>query len=456
MAILEAALSYHRRGWCIIPIRAGTKKPAISEWKPFQSQPPSLEDIQGWFGSDAHTALAVVLGPVSGDLVCRDFDKLDSYSTWSAGHPQLAATLPTVSTSRGHHVYFRAVTDVLRRCSPTGSVTFKLDDGEMRGLGAYVVLPPSPHPNGGQYRWLIPLSEGDIPMLDPVPAGLVPDPDVRHREDRVDRGLQSDTEAIGSVHSVDSVRSVYSVNSVVSDNSVHSANSVLSVAYTDEFPEPVQRAILESLPESVGQRNGMLLRLARALKALPSLSDAPIKALKPVVRRWHELAKPVIGTKPFEESWFDFGHAWPRVKFPLGTEPMALIFERAGRTDLPPEALEYEQPALQLLVALCRELQREAGDGPFYLSCRTAGRLLGVHYKTASAWLAGLAIDGVVKVIVRGGQKSMRASRYRYLGELRPVCCQNGNHRVSSGRNGQEALKARFESPDQQPTPAAG
>ena len=272
MTVLEAALEYDGRGWCIIPIRAGTKKPAIKVWKPFQSQRPTTQDLHGWFGNGSHTALAVVLGPVSSDLVCRDFDQLESYETWSRSHLDLAATLPTVSTSRGRHVYFRADIEALRRHSPNDTGTIIFADGELRGADHYVLLPPSAHPDGATYRWLIPLPEGEIPMLDPVSAGFIPPLNGRHREDRVDRGKQRITEVIGSVlsvHSANSVRSVHSDNSVVSDN------SVLSVANTEDFPEPVQRAILESLPEHVGQRNRMLLRLARRLKPFPASQTPP-------------------------------------------------------------------------------------------------------------------------------------------------------------------------------------
>jgi hypothetical protein len=413
--IFEAALEYHRLGLSLIPIRPKTKKPALAIWKPFQRCRPTQADLQEWFVHKRRQALAVVLGPVSGDLICRDYDDMAAYEAWATKHPDLAATLPTVITFRGRHVYFRADRKVVRRYSPTGSSTIEFEDGELRGEGAYVVLPPSLHSDGVRYEWQIPIPEGEIAMLDPFSAGFVPGPDVRHRVNRV---TQSYTEAIGSVDSVRSVNSVRSVDSVASVDSVHSENSVNSVAYKEGFPEPVQRAILESLPEGIGQRNGMLLRLARALKAIPSLADAPTKALRPIVRRWHELAKPVIGTQPFDDSWFDFARAWPGVKFPLGTEPMALIFAKAVESEPPPEALEYEQPALRLLVALCRELQRAAGDGPLYLSCRTAGRLVGVSYKTAAAWLAGLAVDDVLEVVSRGDQKTMKASRYRYLGEI--------------------------------------
>ena len=94
---------------------------------------------------------------------------------------------------------------------------------------------------------------------------------------------------------------------------------------------------------------------------------------------------------------------------------MVQIFERAMSTQMPKVAEHYEQEQLRLLISLCRELQRAAGDGPFYLSVRTAGRLLGVDHSTAWRWLFLLEHDGVLKVVSRGSPKSRKASRVNYV-----------------------------------------
>lgn len=52
---------------------------------------------------------------------------------------------PQVATARGRHLYFRG--------STTG--TIKLDYGELRGRGSYVVCPPSMHSSGKSYIWLV-------------------------------------------------------------------------------------------------------------------------------------------------------------------------------------------------------------------------------------------------------------------------------------------------------------
>lgn len=147
------------------------------------------------------------------------------------------------------------------------------------------------------------------------------------------------------------------------------------------------------------------------------MADADPRDLEAVVREWHRQALPFIGTKPFEETWIDFLRGWPRVKYPKGTEPMAQPFAKAVEAELPQVAERYEQRQLKLLVSLCRELQRAVGDGAFYLSVRTAARLLAVDPSTAWRWLFLLEHDGILIVVTRGDRKERRASRYRYIAD---------------------------------------
>src|SRR5262249_31972647 len=101
--LLAAALDYAARGWCIIPVRG---KKAAGKWKRFQSRRPTESELGELFRLPGITGLAVLLGPASGGLCCRDFDSLPSYRDWRAGQPELAKALPTVKTARGRHVYF--------------------------------------------------------------------------------------------------------------------------------------------------------------------------------------------------------------------------------------------------------------------------------------------------------------------------------------------------------------
>ncbi len=163
-ALLDNALEYVAVGLSIIPTRG---KKAACLWKKYQRERPSPETVLKLFNRPNITGLAVVLGPASGGLACRDFDVQAAYDQWATAHPDLAQSLPTVQTARGQHVYFRA---------PGASGIQKLPDGELRCSGGICLLPPSLHPEGPTYRWQNPLPDGSLPILDPVQAGFTSSP----------------------------------------------------------------------------------------------------------------------------------------------------------------------------------------------------------------------------------------------------------------------------------------
>ncbi len=389
---LSEALGYRRRGWSIIPIKAGTKRPACQRWKGFQTEPAGERLLHKWFANGNGDGMAVVLGPVSGRLVCRDFDTMEGYDTWRRSHSDLAGSLPTVATARGRHVYFVA--------DQANIIT--LSDGELRGAG-YCLLPPSRHPSGTTYTWLIPLPDGPLPLIEDVSAAgfldSTPHATERTESTQENRGLLMITEAIKGV----------------SGEVGSTSPSLASVAREDD--RDLDQLIRDSLPTHTGRRNRQVFELARVLKSVPWLADAGAAGLKPHVQRWHDLglAKGVIGTVPFEETWIDFLQSWPKVKSPKGAERMTAIFEAVQAAPVPKVALQYEQQGLRLLVGLCRELQCRAGDEPFFLACRTAGNLLGVDHTTAWRWLFLLGHDGIVEEVEKGNRRRRRASRYRYV-----------------------------------------
>jgi hypothetical protein len=141
-----------------------------------------------------------------------------------------------------------------------------------------------------------------------------------------------------------------------------------------------------------------------------------VSKFKPVVVKWHKLALPYIETKPFTTSWFYFQEAWGKVKYPKGSDPISEAFARAVAAETPASCVQYDVDGVVLLAKLCRELQTMAGDKPFYLDCRTAGRLLGTDHTTAWRWLRGLSGDGVIEMVSSGSKAKRKANEYRWKG----------------------------------------
>ncbi len=376
---LDYALKYGELGWSIIPIPYRTKKARI-RWKTYQSERPQQRRIEEWFGNSRNQNLAVVLGPVSGDLACRDFDVVGDYEFWSAQYPHLAASLPTVKTADGYRVYFQGrVSGITHIAAPNGK---KLS--ELRGSGGYCLLPPSIHPDGPEYQWITKPTNRNLPCIDPEVSGLIParlqPTDVTERTDE-DRGKHKKTKEI-------------------------------------VFVRGVVEAIRKTLPLEFGTRHRKVFDFARALKSMPKYADADPTAFREIVRRWYKMALPNIRTKEFEETWIDFLKGWEKIKYKIGEGVLAEVLERARALPTPAMAMELYpgDKKILFLVRLCRELQASAGDDPFFLSARTAGRLVDVSAMMASRYFFLLESDHILKIVEKGGtaKNPRKATRYKY------------------------------------------
>jgi hypothetical protein len=356
-ALIDHALAYAARGWSIIPT---TGKRAAGVWTPFQTRAPDEKTLRRLFTKKNVTGLGVITGKVSGGLAVRDFDKEASYRAWATDHPGKATTLPTVRTARGYHVYGDLDHEMFAN----------LGDGELRAdSGHYVLLPPSAHPDGITYTWIVPLPNGPLPAL---PDSLTQTGQIQH--------TQADP-------------------APPSKPSKH-------IAWFSS-------AIATTLPAGPGQRNQCIFQLARRLKAI--MPDATPTDLRVILQEWHRQALPNIRTKDFGESWADFCVACERVKRPAGQS-----FTRAAANAqriVPRIADERGYDGhLRRLTALCWQLQRQWGERPFPLGCKIAGDFLGLS--TVHAWrlLNALAFDGILERVTKGTKRSGKASEWRFVG----------------------------------------
>ncbi len=372
--ILTAALDYVSRGWCIIPVKPGTKQAACG-WKGFQFIRPRKANLRRWFAKGQKYP-AVILGDISGGLVCRDFDVKGAYDCWAESHVELADLLPTVRTARGRHVYFRSKWQGF----------LDMGDGELRGnTGHYCLLPPAVHPGGVPYEWLLPLPVGELPIIDPFDsnAGLM-----KESSDVTEENRGKQKENISNIVEV----------------------------FGEETLERINEAMAKTLPTGKGQRNKAVFEFARHLRGIPGLSDLHLDTFKLFVEEWHSQALPVIGTKPFIETWIDFLKGWPKVKWPVNEEFIPMILTKAQSNPVD----GYDDPRLSVLAAICRELHGINGQ-KFYLATRTAGKLLGVSHTMISRWLFLLEHDRLIETVVKGGtsENPRKATRFRYIGPQR-------------------------------------
>lgn len=132
--------------------------------------------------------------------------------------------------------------------------------------------------------------------------------------------------------------------------------------------------------------------------------------------KWHQAALPTISTKEFSVTWYDFSRGFEQVRYPAGVTLKEILGDIDLNTPIPDKlsALGFG-PRESHLFLICQRLQTGAGTGPFFLSSRQAGELLGIHFTAAAKMLATFVTDGLLKEVQKGA--GGKASRYLVIPE---------------------------------------
>jgi hypothetical protein len=164
--IKEKALEYVKRGWSIIPIEARSKeshKDLLQDteqiafgWRFFAHNRAHDDQVIYWFDMCPDANVAVVCGGISG-VVVLDIDTPEALAHLRCLLPT-GFVVPTVKTSRGEHWYFKY--------NPFEAVQGSGPGWDIRSDEQYALLPPSTHPSGVQYEWLVAPGETlpDMPL----------------------------------------------------------------------------------------------------------------------------------------------------------------------------------------------------------------------------------------------------------------------------------------------------
>lgn len=374
---------YYFSGLPVFPVRID-KTPTVRWTKAAAGQTfAEFADMLLSMGSDA-TGIGLALGVGQVPLVARDYDTADGYDSFCRQHPEFAKKLPVSKTHRGYHVYFRPEHPIR---------TQRFNDGELRGTGSYVILPPSLHLSGDCYTWLnpLPLDIGDVPMIDPI------------------------------VFLPESTRPVTPTDAQTLNPQALDSNTTINTFYTNYVTlQPCDGLIcngrnrdvwLSNLPVKFGTRNRCILSLVRTLKTTPPFCDVTdTELLIDGFHTWHQAALLTIRTKDFGASWHEFRAAW-RLYDPeryglakaLGSPPVAGIADAA----------------LARLAGVCRYLAARNTKGLFYLSARTAAKIIGAkHATTGQRAIEQLVASRHIRIVRRGQRRAVggRATLYRWIG----------------------------------------
>lgn len=154
IALLDAAVQYHRLGFSMIPIAPKGKTPLI-EWKEFQSRRATIAEVEQWVLAHPDMNLGLVTGSVSGVAVV-DIE--------AGGNTKNYEATATVRSGRGgYHLYYK-----IPEGQKIHSATRVADLTDIRGEGGYVVAPPSITVDS--YEWEVELTS--VSSLPPFPVRI--------------------------------------------------------------------------------------------------------------------------------------------------------------------------------------------------------------------------------------------------------------------------------------------
>jgi replicative DNA helicase len=165
---LAAALKYADAGWHLLPVQVGSKHPGSVVGKRWQAKSSrDAKRIAAWF---VGTDYGIALHCGRSGAVAFDVDHGEYLPDVLVPHLEQApfqCTRPD-DPQRGHYVYAMPAGRTI------GNSAGRLSGGwgEVRGLNGVIIVQPTPHHDGGRYRWQ---RTGAVPVLPDEIAELLDD-----------------------------------------------------------------------------------------------------------------------------------------------------------------------------------------------------------------------------------------------------------------------------------------
>ena len=150
MNFLDVALRYAQLGWQVFPCHPSQKIPMTAHG--VNDATSDEKKIREWWEKHLIANIAVACGPQSGihvvdvDVSGTGANGWNTLAKLAQENKILPETIKSNTPRGGAHFFYK--TD-----NPPRNKNSFLPGIDIRSAGYYVVLPPSLHPNGGQYEW---------------------------------------------------------------------------------------------------------------------------------------------------------------------------------------------------------------------------------------------------------------------------------------------------------------
>ena len=140
----EIAADYVRRGWCIIPVPHGKKRPVQPGWPELKISEQEL----GSYFSEALSNIGILLGEASCELVDIDLDCQEACDLASGILSPTNSIFGRASKPTSHYLYYCETSSQHFKDPETGEMLL-----EIRSTGHQTIFPGSIHPSGENVEW---------------------------------------------------------------------------------------------------------------------------------------------------------------------------------------------------------------------------------------------------------------------------------------------------------------
>lgn len=373
----------------LIPVPSGAKAPIQRGW---ESSTLEVSKTPNWQSRLRKGNIGVLLGETGGNLVTIDCDTDEFAEDLIVLNPQFSRTLRTRG-QRGSNFWFRCIGEYPLR-------TKKLSDrrkpkpnevGEWRSGGAQTIIHGT-HPSGCRYTVVQETTVLSIRFTEIVWPNWLSAPSTNATQQHSHSATQKPS---------------------------NSASQSLSLTETHVIEDSfVCFDVSPFLPTAEHQNNGLLFQMARKVLDVERERGAPLDSSEvlAILDQWHSRNQHLRAGVSREEYLAEFLRGLTNAKIPLSETPLSLAASLIESEPFPPEASRYSDVKVKRLVSLCWQLQRLTAPGPFFLTCRDAGKIVGIEYTTAYRWLIAFCEPrtGFLQLKKRGSQLTREGNEYAF------------------------------------------
>lgn len=151
-AMVNYAIRYAKLGLKVFPLKEKGKSPVFKG--SFQKATTDIIQIKKWWSKNPNYNIGIATG--NGLLVLdldindeKGYNGISALKEWEGVNGSLPKSWTVNTGSGGKHIYFK-VNKTLKN-----TVKTLLDGVDTRCDGGYIIAPPSIHPNGNRYKWLV-------------------------------------------------------------------------------------------------------------------------------------------------------------------------------------------------------------------------------------------------------------------------------------------------------------